>query len=73
MRYMSDTDKEIFLSYMNNAKYNLRTLANKLNISEKTLKSRIEGRTDFKQKEMEEIAKLFNTSPETIFFRKKEQ
>ncbi len=47
---------------------NIKMLAEKAGSTRATLSNKINGKTEFTRSEMEAIAKILNTSPQTLFF-----
>ena len=66
--YMKEEDTRRFNGLMVAAGYSIGSLADKLGMSRATLSSRINGKTDFARREMEQIAAIFGKDAKEIFF-----
>lgn len=69
--YMTKEDANRFKGYMVTAGYNITTLAAAIKMSRESLSMRISGKVDFGRNEMNDIARVLNVPPETIFFNEK--
>lgn len=69
--YMTKEDSNRVKGYIVSAGYNITSLAAAIKMSRESLSMRISGKVDFGRREMNDIARILNIPPETIFFNEK--
>ncbi len=66
--YMSDAEVCRLKGAIVGAGYNIKTAAEKLDMTRMTLSNKVNGRTDFTRCEMEALAQLLDVEPSELFF-----
>lgn len=66
--YLTTSETRYIKSVIVGAGYNITSLASAIGMGREILSARINGKTDFSRREMNDIAKVLHKRPQDIFF-----